>query len=266
MAYAEVERFLSGGHFLPGRILAAPSWVFPGSLRENCRFLADRVDEAGLLFFESIPSLAYGPEELPQELAELPLRYHVHLPVDLPMERPKDAAAFCLRLLSKIAFLHPVCGVLHPPAAGAAGGGRRARRLLADFLDVFAASGGSPALLLLENTKENDLICLEDLIEDYGLRICLDMGHALAYGQKLLMRHERLLQRAGMIHVSAPGRGADAGQHLPLSALAPEEVPVARRMLRGAPPEAVIMLEMFHWPYIESSLPLLAQWLGEDSP
>lgn len=266
MTCSEAEHVFSVGQFLPGRILAAPSWVFPGSLRDNCHFLADRVDEAGLLFFESAPALAYDPEDLPPDLADLPLRYHVHLPSDLPMERPADAASVCVELLGKAAFLRPVCGVLHPPAITAAGGEREARLRLVAFLDAFAASGASPASLLLENTKENDLTCLETLVEDYDLRICLDMGHALAYNQKVLLRHESLLQRTGMIHVSAPGRGLGVGQHLPLTALAPGEASAARYMLRAAPPDAVIMLEMFHWPYIESSLPLLGQWLMEDSP
>lgn len=266
MSGVGTEYSVSAGQFLPGRILAAPSWVFPGAIWENCRFLAGRVDEAGLLFFESAPSQAYGSKELPPDLAALPLRYHMHLPSDLPMDRPVAAAALCLELMEKVSFLGPVCGVLHPPSATGAGGASKACRLLASFLDAFAISGASVDMLLLENTKENDLTCVESLIEEYGLRICLDMGHALGYGQDILLRRESILQRAGMVHVSAPGRGADAGKHLPLTALAPGEAAVARQMLRNTPREAVIMLELFHWPYIEASLPPLRQWLEKGSP
>lgn len=87
------------------RRIAAPSWVRPASLAENCRFLAGRVDEAGLLFFDARSSLAYGDDDMPPELAALPLAYHVHLPLDLPWHDPGAAAEICHRLLKRCAFL-----------------------------------------------------------------------------------------------------------------------------------------------------------------
>ena len=253
MAYPE-RHFLPprAGAALPGRAVAAPSWVFPGSLAENCRFLAGKVDEAGLLFFESAAALAYGPEDLPAWLSDLPLSYHLHLPADLPMHAPEEAAAICLALFQKTAFLGPLKGVLHPPPA----------ERLAAFVNAFARLGGDPKTLLLENTRENDLLCLEAVIEEYDLPICLDMGHVLLYGQCALLERPGLLRRAGMIHASAPGRGAEEGRHLPLTALSLEEAALAGRMLRAVPKDAVIMLECFSWPHIEASLPLARQWLG----
>ena len=70
-------------HHLAGR-LAAPSFVLPGTVAANARFLAHKVDEVALCFFEARACLAYGPEDLPPDLADLPLRWHVHLPVDQP--------------------------------------------------------------------------------------------------------------------------------------------------------------------------------------
>ena len=249
--------YQGAGAFLPGRVLAAPSWVFPASMAENCRFLAGRVDEVGLLFFESAASMAYGSEDLPPFLAELPLRYHLHLPADLPMHAPEEAAGICHSLFLKTAFLGPLRGVLHPPP-NAQGGAK----CLVSFLDAFIALGTTPDALLLENTKESDLCDLEGVIEDYGLRICLDMGHALAYGQNALLEHTALLQRAGMIHVNAPGRGGAAGRHVPLTSLSPQEAAAAERMLCAVPNDAVIMMELFAWPDIEASLPLVRQWLA----
>ena len=109
----------AGSHWqkkLPGgRILAAPSWLVPGTVADNCRFLAGRVDEVGLLFFETDACLAYSTKELPENLAELPLSWHVHLPVDLPWQEPETCADICLQLLRKVAFLRPNRAVLHPP-------------------------------------------------------------------------------------------------------------------------------------------------------
>ena len=36
--------------------ISAPSWVIPGTIAENCRFLAGKVDEVALLFLKLNPA------------------------------------------------------------------------------------------------------------------------------------------------------------------------------------------------------------------
>lgn len=274
---------------LPGRVLAAPSWVMSGTLAENCAFLATKVDEVGLLFMESAACLAYGEQDLPDFLAELPLFCHMHLPVDLPMDTPGRAAAICAELLGKAAHL-PVgaywreCAigslfsespaahgqaeneraamraVLHPPAHDPADPGLAGRQLAA-FAEAWLALGQSPSRLLLENVRDNDLTELTGPIREYGFGLCPDMGHILAYGQENLLRRPDLLGRAGMLHVSAPGKGRRAGHHLPLTALDADGRRQAALICGSVPGDAVVMLELFSWPHIEESLPLLRSWL-----
>jgi hypothetical protein len=223
-------------------------------LADNCRFLAGRADEAGLLFLETSSSLAYGVEDIPEDLPRLPLRFHVHLPLDLSWERPPEAARICCALWEKISRLRPGRAVLHPPPQS-----RGEAKALAGFLRAVAARGVSPGIFLLENTRENDLSSLVPLASDYGLRFCLDMGHILAYGQEKILGDGELLARTELLHFSAPGPDGDA--HLPLTALDAGGAALARRLIRLAPRQAVIMLEMFHWPHVEVSLPLIRRWL-----
>ncbi|GFM37750.1 cobamide remodeling phosphodiesterase CbiR [Desulfovibrio psychrotolerans] len=122
----------NGFPVLRERTIAAPSWVVPDTLAANCRFLAGRVDEVGLLFFETKACLAYTRQDLPPDLAGLPLAWHVHLPLDLPWHDPEETARVCLALMDKVAFLGARRAVLHPPqpcrmsqeAAGGNSGGR----------------------------------------------------------------------------------------------------------------------------------------------
>ena len=285
---------------LPGRILAAPSWVMPGTVTENCAFLATVVDEIGLLFMESAACLAYGRQDLPDTLADLPLSYHLHLPLDLPMDEPARAAGICAELLDKTARLpvgthwrdsdpekrnslarpegvntqdspaikgtpRPRTGgtmraVLHPPGHDPADAGL-AGRLLAAFAEAWLASGGEPARLLLENVRGNDLTGLAGPIREYGFGLCLDMGHILAYGQEKLLRRPDLLRSVDMLHVNAPGKGRRAGEHLPLTSLDASGQKRAERICKSVPPRAVIMMELFSWRRIEESLPLIRSWL-----
>jgi hypothetical protein len=254
---------------IPGRIFAVPSWVIPGTLADNCVFLAGRADEAGLLFLETAACLAYGENDLPPCLADLPLRYHAHLPVDLPWAEPAKTASACAVLLDKIAFLGaekrgaapcPLRAVLHPPDHDPSDSGAAARKL-ARFADAFAVLGHAPSSLLLENVPGNDLSGLRGVIREYNFGVCPDTGHALASGRKALLRDPALLERAALLHVNAPGKGKQAGSHLPLTSLDNAGKALCASLCREAPAKAVLMLELFRWQDILDSLPLIRSWL-----
>lgn len=268
------KKSLTGGYFLPKHRLSAPSWVIPGTLAENCGFLATKVDEVGLLFMESDACLKYGPEDIPENLADLPLTFHVHLPVDLPIrDDPSRAAAICLALLGKTVFLAQreenmgrrvphLRGVLHPPAEYPGQPGKASCELDV-FIRTFQDMGGEPALLMLENIKENNLLRHMELALVHSMSICLDLGHALAYRQFDLLTEDALPQMLGMLHLNAPGPASCPGRHLPLAALDERGRETAARLCSLLPPGKVIMLELFDWSHIKDSLPLLLSWLSQ---
>ena len=260
-----------GAFFPEGRRFAAPSWVIPGTLAENCAFLAGRVDEAALLFFDAKASLEYTEKDIPSRLALLPLSYHVHLPAVLPWHAPSRAAAICAALLGKINHLKDSTpggknlpshcrGVLHPPPHDPADAGK-ASRSLAAFSRSFREAGGDPSLLFLENVGANNLTDLTGVISGEGFGVCLDTGHMLAYGQEHLSGNAFLLERTGLLHLNAPGRSVPAGAHLPLTALDATGRRCCETVVRAAPPEAVLVAELFKWEDIERSLPLIRSWL-----
>ena len=238
-----------------GRILAAPSWVMRGSLPENCRFLAGKVDEAGLLFFEAESCLAYGSQDLPEDLSALPLRWHVHLPLDLAWDGER-AVETCLALMDKAAFLGAERAVLHPPA----GSLPQVEAMLSGFAARWAGAGRDTGCILLENTAEQSLVDLHECIADCGLGVCLDLGHMLAYGQQSTLDFLPLTARAGMVHLNALAPSA-GGRHSPLTSLDAQGRSWARRLCGVVPKSAVIMLELFSWDDIAASLPLVRAWL-----
>jgi len=63
---------------------AAPLFLWPDTAAENCARLASMVSEVGLLFLETRSRLEDTHDDLPLSLAKSGLRYHVHLPLDLP--------------------------------------------------------------------------------------------------------------------------------------------------------------------------------------
>lgn len=235
--------------------LAAPSFVLPGTVAENARFLAGRVEEVGLCCFETAGCLAYTAADLPVDLAALPLRWHVHLPVDLPWEEGADAAAVAaLTVFDRVAYLSPRVAVLHPPAQCPA---QAAREALAAFAVRWRASGAPP--LLLENIRGCQLTELgADFLRRHGLGVCLDVGHLLGYAQDELLT-SGLPERAALIHWSAPGPASGPGRdrHLPLPALTEGQRAVALGLLRRFSPVAAHLMEVFDWPGVRASM----RWL-----
>lgn len=260
---------------LHDRRIAAPSWVIPASLKDNCHFLCGKVAEAGLLFFDASASLAYGDADIPESLASLHLSYHVHLPQDLPWKKPEEAASVCMQLLTKTAYLAdkpaqlagtagqimpPHCrAVLHPPAHVADKPLLAARKLDA-FAGALMRLGGDPALFFLENTRENDLSHLAGAALSAGFGFCPDVGHMLAFSQEHLLRNEGLLERAGILHLHAPGPGG-TDAHRPLTELLPAQAELCAEFTRRVPSTCMLMLEHFRWEHVARSLPVLQSWL-----
>ena len=99
-----------------GFTIAAPSFVIPAGVAENSRFLADYFPEICLLFFETEACLKYTDSDLSPDLADLPVKWHVHLPLDLPWEQGLDVVwSKIAGLIDKTAYLAPRLYVLPPP-------------------------------------------------------------------------------------------------------------------------------------------------------
>ena len=260
---------------------AAPSWVKPGTAAENARFLAGRVPEIGLCMFEAESSARMPETELPRGLADLPLRWHAHLPSDLPGQRDLAAGAgaalaqgaraaeLALAAWRRAAFLHPRLGVLHLPAPGGEGGSRAA--WLEAFFRVWRSAGENPRDIALENVRGAPfgLPGAPEGADEAAL--CLDMAHTLAYGQEGDSMRPDILARVRLLHWSAPGPAGPDGtprdRHLPLTGLTPVQKDWlrrvwARRALPLLPADAAHLVEVFDWEGILLSLPELGRILG----
>lgn len=234
--------------------IAASSCVIPGTLAENMRFLAKRVPEVGLCLFEARSCLEYGLADVPAGLADLPLRTHVHLPVDLPWEAGgAAAAALALAVLGKVSYLHPRLAVLHPPDT-TFGSLEDRKALVQAFMEMWRRYSGLP--VLLENVAGCPLTDMADLICRQELGICLDFGHVLGYHQDALAACPDLLRRVQLVHWSAPGR---QDQHLPLTALTPDQKAWLRQTASLLPSGITHLVEVFHWNGVEASLPVLKE-------
>lgn len=237
--------------------VAVPSWVIPATTAENAAFLAERVAEVELCFYEARPCLAYTRRDLPASLALLPLRWHIHLPFDLfTLDDPPGAA---LQLLEKGVHLGARRVVLHPPETLEA---------LAHFVDGWEKAGKRREDILLENTLRTPLARTLELAGETGCGLCPDLGHALLERRSdasgsVDATWEEAASRASFMHISAP---RTASRHAPLTALTAREREFAARGLTGIPKSCLPVLELYSWPDILLSWALLKTLLPHDHP
>ena len=237
--------------------LAVPSFILPGTVKENVRFLNGRVGEVGLCFFESQACLAYTDGDMPSAEEGDHLRFHVHLPLDLPWpdesrdaREAKHTAQTAFATLQKAGHLAPRYAVLHAPQGEPA----RQRSLLAAFASQWQKL--TPVPLLLENTSHCSVASLgQTFLEDWHMGFCLDTGHLLAYRQHDILESD-LPERAVLAHVSAPG-AKRPHRHLPLQALDDAELNLLKKMAGRLPQQCTHMLELFAWSDILASLPVM---------
>ncbi|WP_421903018.1 cobamide remodeling phosphodiesterase CbiR [Maridesulfovibrio sp.] len=233
--------------------ISAPSWVIPGTIAENCRFLAGKVDEVALLFFETESCLAYTDADLPQELAYTGLAFHIHHPLDLPWEKGGGRVAeIVLALNEKAEHLNPSAHVVHPPPAGPEAAG-----VIQEFAAVISRSGIDPETVLFENIKENSLFGLTGNIADCGMKICLDLGHILAYAQHDLLRESGLDGQVRMLHLNAPG---PKGRHLGLEHLDRDGFETLDILFEKLSKGGTVTVEVFEEKSFFKSLQLLSDY------
>jgi hypothetical protein len=233
--------------------LAAPSCVLPVGLAENCAYLAAEYQEVSLAFFETDACLAYTPEDLPAALAGLPLRYSMHLPLDLPWAEGVAAVAEIILELARLAgFLAPWAYVLHPPQGPG-------------VLDELAArlerGGLPPGRLLVENIQGRDLAVHWPVIRARGLGVCLDLGHMLLHGQEDFLDLPGLAGHTRMVHLNAPDPRR-YGRHASLRTLDAGGRALMGRLVGALPAGGSVVLELFTERELRDSRDYFTECMG----
>jgi len=236
-----------------GFAVAAPSFVIPAGAAENSRFLSKYFPEICLLFFETDSCLNYTESDLPPDLSNLAVTWHVHLPLDLPWEQGLDTVWTKLTgLMDKAAHIAPRVYVLHPPTIPG---------MLAPLAERLREAGIDPVDILLENVEETDLTAMWKDARDGGYSTCLDLGHILAYGQHSILDLPGLWDTVRMLHVYAPDTRGNSGRHTSLANLNKNGQELLRTMLEHFRGDTVTM-EIFNEKGIFESVDLLAEWIS----
>jgi len=241
--------------------LATTSYIYPDRIVPNVIRLAPYFDEVELVLFES-----EGENNLPEEadiclLGEISLNqqlgFNVHLPIDIFLGDKKDetrylACSAIKKVIRRTLPLNPSLYTLHLDLRDMTGQdhadieGWKAR--ITQSLEEIMGEGIEPNRISIENL-DYPFSWIEDIIERFGLSICLDIGHILSYGQDLQNFFEKYLMATSIIHLHGFENGVD---HLGIHTIEDTKMELILSCLRTF--QGIVSIEVFSFDDLYRSL------------
>ncbi len=240
--------------------LGTTSFIYPDSYVSNVKMLAPYVDEIELLMFESakdsLPTRS-EIETLSLLAKDFDLTYNVHLPTDAPVIS-RDAAAVesaaeaLCRVIDLTSVLSPSTFTLHLPydetsdsLADVKTWQELARSGVARLLDTTGIKSETISVETLNYPFE----WAEELIKEFRLSICIDIGHLIVYKRLLNLAFDRYSERTSILHVHGVKEHRD---HLALNHITEKDLHFFMDILQRY--KQVVSLEVFSYKDLKNSL------------
>ncbi|MCP3941808.1 MAG: sugar phosphate isomerase/epimerase [Desulfobacteraceae bacterium] len=251
---------------MPNRLfkLGTTSFIYPDHIIPNVRKLGVFFDEIELLVFESIPSGVLPSKSDIRELEclskNLDLSYNIHLPTDISLtdssaRQRAVAVDTLLRVIQLLAPLNPTTYTLHLPMdKGFSTPGefdawdKRARK----GLELLVSRLVDPGILSLE-TLWYYPGCLQNLVKDFNLSLCIDMGHHFKYDHDLRTSFGGHGYNIPVVHLHGVDfSGPTPKDHVGLDSLSDDMFQLTTKFLSTY--EGTVSLEVFNLKNLNRSL------------
>ena len=245
--------------------ICAPSYIYPATWVDNIRLLGPALDEIEILLFDSARDSDYPSKRDIDTMAKMSQRfnvtYNIHLPIDLFPGSANDdlrqhAVDTLIRTYRLMAPLHPTAAILHLPVnfPDADNTARQHwRQRVARSVEALISSG-IPGKMLCVETLDYPLAWVAPVIHQFGLRICLDLGHLLDQSVDWLAVYRNWSRRINMVHLHGIKNGRDHRSltHLPR--------PLVKQILNQLHTfTGTLSIEVFAYAQLKDSLAYLAQ-------
>ena len=235
--------------------LGTTSYIIPADLITNVRYLAPYVDDIELILFEADDESNLPDEKILLELNRMALSddlsYTVHLPLGLPLGAANEAerrssVKKALRVLELTCPLNPAAYVLHfegdrrglLPSENMIGWTNSLRASVTELL-----GSAIPSHLFCVETLDYPFALVDPIVYEFGLSVCLDIGHVLLQGYPLDAYLAKYHDRIRVFHAHGIRENKD---HRDLGAIRDSDLALLFDSLRSRRSSAPILtLEVF---------------------
>ena len=243
--------------------LGTTSYIYPGEILPNVELLSDVVDEIQLLLFEgqthgNIPD-PFTIERLNALAATKSVNYSIHLPLDVyPGHEDEEIRTESVRTIARIYLigraLGSSCFVFHYTSRNPEG------RPFGD-LEKWRAQSRKSTVELLALGIEPKHLCVEnlsypyswvqDLVEEYGLSKCIDIGHLRVNSYPVSTHLRRHLAGTRIVHLHGLNKGVD---HSGLSRTDSRSIRLLLQRMEEISYRDAVILEVFQLDHLIQSL------------
>jgi len=260
--------------------LATTSYIYPDEIVPNVVRLGPFFDEIELVLFESKGQNSIPDDSQISHLIELSrlhrVGFNIHLPIDISLgdenEKVRASGISIVRgVIQKTLCLNPSFYVLHldfinPPTPplleGGEGGfmqemdiGAWRTRLIRSLREILN-DGMESKRIAIENLGY-PFEWIEDMVNEFGFSICLDIGHILTHGYDLRHYLKTYLPRTSIIHLHGVHKGLD---HLGIETLPDPDLNLILSALHHY--HGIVSIEVFSINELNSSLSILEEkWI-----
>ncbi len=260
--------------------LGTTSFIFPDHIIPNVKKLGPFFDEIELLVFESRPAEVLPSKNDVKELLylsqKLDLTYNIHLPIDVSLthdslDKRQKAKDTILKVMDLFAPLTPTTHTLHlemPPdiknnienQKRLKNWEEKTRQSLAALLSDIS----NPGTISIE-TLDYPFSCLDTLVEEFNLSVCIDAGHQIKYGHNLLETFEKHKFRTTIIHLHGVAfSDQNIKDHTALDKLPEKHFLQVQTILEKF--KGVVSLEVFNLENLNRSLSFLSKVFKNIAP
>ena len=247
--------------------LGTTSFIYPDHIIPNVQKIGAFFDEIELLVFESKPEAVIPSRQDVRELSELSrdldLTYNVHLPTDISLTAPdlrlrREAADTLKRVIERFSIAPVTRFTLHlemdKPMPSQ------------DGIEAWQNNARQGLELLVPALEDRTTVGVEtlwyppdlfkNLVNEFGLSVCADLGHHIKYGYDINRTFELFGPKINLIHLHGVDTRLEPPQdHIGLDKTAPDEFRKIVDLLKHY--TGTVSLEVFNLADLQGSLTAL---------
>jgi sugar phosphate isomerase/epimerase len=249
--------------------IATTSFIYPDHYIQNVSMLAPYLDEIELIFFESTSSSLPSKDEIGILLSlanEYDLSYNIHHPLDISLgaqdhSRRQFAIETIRQVIDLTAPLSPSTHTLHLPYEGINFKNESLQKwqeYIRRSFEKLQEAGISSNTISVE-TLNYPIEWVDDILMDFNLSICMDLGHLIIYGFDLKDVFARYHNSISIIHLHGANDDRD---HQALDFLSKSDLKTILGILNRF--KGVVSIEVFSYDHLTASLNLLEKaWMRQ---
>jgi sugar phosphate isomerase/epimerase len=239
--------------------IATTSFIYPDHYIKNIDMLGPYLDEIELLFFESTPDSLPSKEDIGILLSladEYALSYNIHHPLDISPGAPdRSRREFAIETIQQIvdltAPLFPSTHTIHLPYEGGDFENESLKNWQGNIrrsMEKLHGTGISGKMISVE-TLDYPIDWVQDILMDFNLSVCIDLGHLIIYGFDMKDFVDRYRNDISIIHLHGANNGRD---HQALDLLSRSDFETILEILKRF--TGIVSLEVFSYDHLLTSL------------